>query len=252
MSHQSTTLSKKRKVVAEGLFYAELNEFLKRELAQDGYAGVEVRPTPKCTEIIIRATRVQEVLGDKGRRIRELTALVQKRFGFPDGAVELFAERVMNRGLSAITQAESVHHKLTADPPLPVRRACYAVLRAVMEAGAKGCEVVVSGKLRAQRAKAQKFRDGYMISSGQPSKYYVDTAVRHVMMKQGVLGIKVRIVLPWDPAGRNGPKNPMPDHVRITEPKDDFNASVGEPHGVPASKGAAAPAQAQPAVEQTA
>ena len=43
---------------------------------------------------------------------------------------------------------------------LAVRRACYGVLRYVMEAGAKGCEVVVSGKLRAQRAKAMKFSDG--------------------------------------------------------------------------------------------
>lgn len=31
-------------------------------------------------QIIIRATHTQEVLGEKGRRIRELTSLVQKRF----------------------------------------------------------------------------------------------------------------------------------------------------------------------------
>ena len=29
-------------------------------------------------------SRTREVLGEKGRRIRELTALVQKRFGFPE------------------------------------------------------------------------------------------------------------------------------------------------------------------------
>lgn len=49
--------------VADGVFYAELNELLTRELAADGYAGVEVRPTPLCTEIIIHATRTQGVLG---------------------------------------------------------------------------------------------------------------------------------------------------------------------------------------------
>ena len=37
-----------------------------------------------------------------------------------------------------------------------------------MESGAKGCEVVVSGKLRAARAKSMKFTDGFMIHSGQP------------------------------------------------------------------------------------
>ena len=75
--------------VADGVFKAELNEFLTRELAEDGYSGVEVRVTPTRTEIIILATRTQNVLGDKGRRIRELTALVQKRFSFPKGTVEV-------------------------------------------------------------------------------------------------------------------------------------------------------------------
>ena len=48
-----------------------------------------MRVTPTRTEIIILATRTQNVLGEKGRRIRELTAVVQKRFGFPDGTVEV-------------------------------------------------------------------------------------------------------------------------------------------------------------------
>lgn len=50
--------------VADGVFFAELNEVLTRELAEDGYSGVEVRVTPVRTEIIIRATRTQNVLGD--------------------------------------------------------------------------------------------------------------------------------------------------------------------------------------------
>merc|ERR1712010_309415 len=92
----ATQVAKKRKFVADGVFYAELNELLTRELSEDGYSGVEVRVTPMRTEIIIRATRTQSVLGEKGRRIRELTSLVQKRFNFPENNVELFAERVEN------------------------------------------------------------------------------------------------------------------------------------------------------------
>ena len=75
--------------VSDGLFRSELNSFLKQELAEDGYSGVEVRVTPTRTEIIILATRTQNVLGEKGRRIRELTAVVQKRFNFPEGTVEV-------------------------------------------------------------------------------------------------------------------------------------------------------------------
>ncbi|VBB29035.1 unnamed protein product, partial [Acanthocheilonema viteae] len=72
----------------DGIFKAELNNFLMKELAEDGYSGVEVRRTPARAEIIILATRTQSVLGERGRRIRELTSVVQKRFGFADGTVE--------------------------------------------------------------------------------------------------------------------------------------------------------------------
>jgi small subunit ribosomal protein S3e len=213
-------ISKKRKFVREGLFRAELNEFLMRELAEDGYSGLEIRVAPNRTEIIIMATRTQNVLGDKGRRIRELTSVVTKRFGFQPGSIDLFAEKVGVRGLCAIAQAESLRYKLVGG--LAVRRACYGVLRFIMESGAKGCEVVVSGKLRGQRAKSMKFVDGLMIHSGDPTNHYVDTATRHVLLRQGVLGIKVKIMLPWDPNGKIGPRKPLPDHVAIVEPKDEI------------------------------
>merc|ERR1712055_59628 len=150
----------------------------------------------------------------------------QKRFNYPDGAVELYAEKVQTRGLCAIAQAEFLRYKLVGG--LAVRRACYGVLRFIMESNARGCEVVVSGKLRGQRAKSMKFTDGLMIHSGDPRRHYVDTAVRHVPLRQGVLGIKVKIMLPHDPNGRNGPRLPLPDHVSIQDPKDE--PAPSEPH----------------------
>ena len=70
-----------------------------------------------------------------------------------------------------------------------------------MDSGAKGCEVIVSGKLRGQRAKAMKFVDGLMIHSGDPTNHFIQRAVKHVELRQGVLGIKIRIMLNWDPTG---------------------------------------------------
>merc|ERR1712132_13865 len=125
----SQNVSKKRKFVADGVFNAELNELLIRELAEDGYSGVVIRQTPARHEIIIRATRTQNVLGEKGRRIRELTSVVQKRFNFAPGSVELYAEKVVNRGLCAVAQAESLRFKLLE---ASLSRACYGVLRFIM------------------------------------------------------------------------------------------------------------------------
>ncbi|TKR77672.1 hypothetical protein L596_018599 [Steinernema carpocapsae] len=212
-------VTKKRKAVQDGVFKAELNNFLMKELAEDGYSGVEVRRTPARAEVIIMATRTQNVLGERGRRIRELTAVVQKRFGFNKGSVELYAEKVSNRGLCAVAQCESLRYKLVGG--LAVRRACYGVLRFVMESGAQGCEIIVSGKLRGQRAKSMKFVDGLMIHSGNPVHDYTAQAVRHVQLRQGVLGIKVKIMLPHDPKGNMGPKTALPDQIHIQEPREE-------------------------------
>ena len=97
-----------------------------------------------------------------------------------------------------------------------------------MESDARGCEVIVSGKIRAQRAKAMKFRDGYMIKTGHSVKTYVDSAVRHVLMKQGVLGIKVSIMLPHDPTGKipGLPSAPQADVVTIIEPKAEVHVPL--------------------------
>ncbi|KAH8924938.1 putative 40S ribosomal protein S3 [Atractiella rhizophila] len=210
----SGTISKRRKFVADGVFYAELNDFFTRELSSEGYSGCEVRVAHAKTEIIIRATHTQEVLGEK----------------------------VTHRGLSAVAQAESLRYKLLQG--LAYRRACYGVVRFVMESGAKGVEVVVSGKLRAARAKSMKFTDGFMIHSGQPARDFVDEAVRHVLLRQGVLGIKVKIMKPWDPEGKTGPKRPLPDMVTIVEPKKSLLhqpplLTPGEFHYQPATEQAA-------------
>ncbi|VDO23657.1 unnamed protein product [Haemonchus placei] len=115
---------------------------------------------------------------------------------------QLYAEKVSNRGLCAVAQCESLRYKLVGG--LAVRRACYGV--------------IVSGKLRGQRAKAMKFVDGLMIHSGHPVNDYIQQAVRHVQLRQGVIGIKVKIMLPHDPRGQMGPKNALPDQVQILEP----------------------------------
>lgn len=99
-----------------------------------------MRVTPTRTEIIIMATRTDRVLGEKNRRIRELTSVVQKRFNFPENSVVLYGEKVVNRGLCAIAQAESLRFKLIGG--LAVRRACYGVLRYIMECGAKGKSIL--------------------------------------------------------------------------------------------------------------
>lgn len=69
-------MNKKRKFVKDGVFHAEVHSFLGRALASAGYAGIEIRVTPVKTEIEIKASKIMDVVGVDGRKIRELTALI--------------------------------------------------------------------------------------------------------------------------------------------------------------------------------
>jgi small subunit ribosomal protein S3e len=222
MSKPVRPINKKKKFVADGVFNAELHAFFSRALVSAGYAGMEVRVKPLGTEIRILATKVQDVIGEnKGRRIRELTSLLQKRFGYEEGKLELVVRRVERRGLCASAQVESLKFKLLSN--IPLRLAANSVINSVLKDGAKGCEVIVSGKLSQQRAKTMKFKSGYMICSGQPKLDFIDVGIRHVFLKQGIMGVKVKIMLPYDPTGKAGVKKQIPDNVIIEDPREKDN-----------------------------
>lgn len=230
-------LSKKKKFVKDGVFFAEINEFLRRMLAEDGYAGVEIKPQPDSTHIIIKCTKIPEVV----KRIPYIQKLIQLRHKFEsDESLKVFAEKVTARGLSARAQAQSICYKLKGG--LAVRRACYGVLKFIMDDGqAKGVEIIISGKLRGARAKAMKFNEGYMVTSGDATNYYIREAVEHVLLRQGTIGVRVKIMLPYDPEGLKGCARQLPDIVVVKQPqeqKDDYDdEEPAQPYGQPAAYG---------------
>jgi len=93
-----------------------------------------------------------------------------------------------------------------------------------------------------------KFRDGYMVKSGQPTRDYIDAATTNALLRQGIVGIKVKIMLPHDWSGKLGPKTPQPDVIKVYEPKEDDamtpSTAPAIPQSAPASA-AAAPQQPQ-------
>lgn len=96
-----------------------------------------------------------------------------------------------------------------------------------------------------------KFTDGFMIHSGQPAKDFIDSATRHVLLRQGVLGIKVKIMRGSDPEGKAGPQKSLPDAVTIIEPKEEQSVvqPMSQDYGAKAAQ-VQAQAEAQRAAEQ--
>ena len=196
-------INTKKKFVADGVFQAELNELLTRTLGMEGYAGIEVRATNMSTEIRVRAANCQDLLNKSTRKVKEIKSLIEKRYNFndEDNKVELSIKPLpYDKNLSASANVETLKYKLLNGTP--VRMA--------------------ANNIRGQRAKAQKYNAGYQVSTGQPKKDFIDVAIRHVELRQGILGIKVKIMQGTE-IGTGATKKVMPDFIKILEPKDDDN-----------------------------
>jgi small subunit ribosomal protein S3e len=219
--------STKKKFVADGVFRAEVNELLQKALADFGFSGIEVNFTKGATEVRVLVSRFGELMDQKtkaGIKIKELKGLIEQRFGFnktPDHKFTLTAKKTTHFGMNAQEQAEYLKRRLLVG--VPVRSVAMYVIRNMLKKGAKGCEVIISGKLRQQRAKSMKFKDGYMIHTGEPKRTFVDVAVRHIELRQGIMGVKVKIMIGYNPkasSGRGfGIPHPLPDMITFKEEK---------------------------------
>ena len=168
--------------------------------------------------------------------------MIEKRYGFndDDNKVDLTVKAVDDPKEQALCAAANVEHlKAQLLQGKPVRMAVNGIMNTVMRKKAIGCLVMVSGKVRGQRAKAQKYTSGYLISTGQPKREFIDTAIRHVLMRQGVLGLKVQIMGDVKKTMPNGTVKLMPDYIQIHEPKDENKYSDG-PQVIGSSNNAAA------------
>jgi small subunit ribosomal protein S3 len=130
------------------------------------------------------------VIGRRGESIRDLTKILDERFGLTNPQVAVAEVEVpeFNPNIMASQIASALKRGEH------FRRVGFRTLTRIMEAGAQGAEIVISGKLRTQRHRFEKFRAGYLPKSGDPALKNTRTAVISVQLKPGLLGIKVNIV----------------------------------------------------------
>ena len=178
--------------VTESIKRTEIDEFLQRKLERAGYGGVSISKTPLGTHIVVYAMRPGLVIGRGGETIRELASVLEEKFKVPNPQISVSEIEIPE--LNAYVVASRVASAL--ERGVHFRRAGFWSLNQVMEAGALGAEIVISGKLRTERARYEKFKAGYLVKCGEPSIRYMQKAEVHVQMKPGMFGIRVRIMPP--------------------------------------------------------
>ncbi len=201
--------------ISESIKKAQIDEFLQKELENAGYGGVEITKTPLGSHVVIYAMRPGVVIGRGGETIRELARTLEEKFGLPNPQISVAEIEVpeLNPYVIATRIASALRRGIH------FRRAGYWALNQIMEAGALGAEIIISGKLRTERARYEKFRAGYLPKSGEPAMRYMRKAEVHVQLKPGIFGVKVRIM---------PPDAEFPDQVKILEqvaPKETVEAS---------------------------
>jgi small subunit ribosomal protein S3 len=176
--------------IEQGIKLMQINEYLRSELVRAGFAGVDIQKTPLGVRITLKTSRPGLVIGKGGKRIQEITDVLHDRFELEMPQIEV--EEVPNPDLNAQIMAERLAYSL--DRGRHYRRAGYYILRKIMDSGARGTEIIVSGKVTSQRARTTVFRAGTMSKSGQPAQEGVDRGVAQCIQKSGTLGIIVKIM----------------------------------------------------------
>lgn len=209
-----------KKFISEGVRNVRVEKFLTSELKRAGYGGMDITRTPLGTQVTIFAEKPGIVIGKGGKQVRQLTQDLATRFDIESPQVEV--QQVQNPNFNAQIMAERLANAL--ERGWYFRKAGQSTIRRVMDSGALGCEVIVAGKLTGARSRTQKFTEGYVKHSGEPSETIVEKGYALAVKKLGTIGVQVKIVPP-------GAK--LPDTFEVAEPEPKkVPAPIPEPEEV--------------------
>jgi len=170
----------------------EIDEHLAQELKRAGYSRVELTKSPVGTRVVIYAAKPGMVIGRRGQSIRDLTKLLEEKFGIENPQLSVATIEVPEQDPKVV--ASQVAQALQRG--VHFRRSAYWAIQRVIESGALGVEITIRGKLTTERARYEKFRAGYLPRVGDPVLKNLRTAVVDVQLKQGLFGINVRVLPP--------------------------------------------------------
>ncbi len=181
-----------RKFVAQNIRELEIKEYLYKELGKVGLSNVKLQKTPLGEKILVSASRPGLVVGKGGANIARLTKELKEKFSLENPQIEI--EEVTDpRGNAAIT-AEVIANSLERYGPVRFKGIGHKALSTIMDSGAHGVEILISGKIPSSRAKTWRFYQGYLKKCGDISIVGVDKSKQIAKLKSGVVGIQVNVM----------------------------------------------------------
>jgi len=200
-------MASERKFIRENTKRSLIKRFLLKEIEGAGFGGMSIQRTPIGTRVNILVERPGMVIGKGGSKIKELTETIHTKFDVENPQIEI-QEAGAHAALNAQIMAEKLAEALQRG--WHFRRAGHSTVRRIMSAGAKGCQIVIAGKLTGARHRTEKFTEGHVKYCGEVAKEVMDNGYATAKLKAGVLGVKVRIMKP---------DAKLPDEVKLKIPE---------------------------------
>jgi len=210
-------MADEQQFIHDGIQRTKIDEFFHDELARAGYGGMDVAKTPMGTQIVLKAEKPGMVIGKGGKNIREVTSELEERFDLDDPQIDV--QEVDEPDLNAQIVADRLANAL--ERGWYFRKAGHTTIDRIMDAGALGAEIVLSGKVTGARSRVEKFNRGYIKHNGEPAEEIVDRGTGVAVMKLGTIGVQVRII---------PPDAELPDDFEVYEDVD-VEEFIEEPSG---------------------
>jgi len=170
-----------------------VREFIKKSLGKGKISKVRIEYTPVGEKIIIATNKPGLIIGRGGEKIGELTTNLKKKFKLENPHIEI--DEIKQAEFDAQIMADDIALSLERFGPLKFKVTAYRTLQKIMNSGALGVEIRLSGKLPSSRAKSWRFAQGYLKKTGDSAKV-VDRAQAIAQTKPGTVGVKVSILSP--------------------------------------------------------
>jgi len=193
-----------REMLKERVRRVQVHDHVQKRTSRAGFGGLSIQRTPLGTHVRISAERPGLVIGRKGSDIQRLTDELERKFGYENLQVE--AGEVNHFALNPLIMAAKVANAL--ERGWNYRRAGNSMLQRIMDAGARGCQITIAGKLTGLRHRTEKFLSGHIKFCGETALELMDVGIAQAKLKPGTIGVKVAIMKP---------DAKLPDEIEVTK-----------------------------------
>ena len=182
-------MSAVKNVIKDNYNMVLLKDYLRSKIKDAGFSNVEVSKTPTGTRVVLHVTRPGIVIGRKGTGIKELTEKLETEYGLKNPQIAV--EEITKPELSPEVMCNRMASHLERGTAF--RRATMWTIQQIMEGGAMGVEITISGKLRGDRSAFEKHSQGILPRAGHHADVIVSEDIAHVETPMGLIGVRIRI-----------------------------------------------------------